>query len=293
MNYSNRFINMKRFILAILSICALYSCLYAQKASIKVSYDSRIHSYSDDDEIKVTKMLLLTGKEESKYFNSMSQLVDSMTSTPEGKKQLRQIQMAAWVSQGADGSITVNKSKGNAPDKTIYTYVVKDFPKESLKVYDRWANELGTYEEALGEISWKVEIDSVRNILAYDCIMAECDYHGRHWRVWFAPEISVSDGPWKLRGLPGLILLAESDNDICLEATGIEAVDEEIPPMYSVDSYEKVDRKKALADHEYFMNNREAFLKARFGATVKVEKRGKDGSESSPYTLTRHSLETE
>lgn len=285
---------MKKFILAILSICVAYSCVYAQKASVKVSYDSRSHSYSHsaDDDIKVSKMQLLTGKDGSKYFNTMSQLVDSMTSTPEGKKQLRQIQMAAWVMQGPDGSITVDKSKGNAPDKTVYTYVVKDFHKESLKVYDRWADELGTYEEPLGEISWKIESDSVRNILGYDCIMAESDYHGRHWRAWFTPEIPVSDGPWKLRGLPGLILLAESDNDIRLEATGIETVDEAIPPMYSVDSYGTVDRKKALADHEYFMNNRLTILKARFGSSVRVESRG-GSSEEPPYTLSRYSFETE
>lgn len=266
--------------------------LAAQTATVKVTYDSQAPNYKKDDKIDTEKMVLLTGKDGSKYFNTMSQYVDSMTSTPEGKKKLRQVQMAAWVTQGADGSITVDKSKGNAPEKKVYTYVLKDFPKETVKVYDRWALELGQYEEPMGEISWKIESDSLRNVLGYECVMGETDYHGRHWRAWFTPEIPISDGPWKLRGLPGLILLAESDNGIRLEATGIEAAEEELKPVYSLEDYSKVDRLKALKDDEYFMNNGAAVLGARFGATVKVESKGSD-EDKKPYTLSRYSFESE
>ena len=38
--------------------------------------------------------------------------------------------------------------------------------------------------------------------------MAVSDFRGRRWTAWFAPDISISDGPWKFSGLPGLIMEA-------------------------------------------------------------------------------------
>lgn len=46
-------------------------------------------------------------------------------------------------------------------------------------------------------------------ICGYLCQQAVCTFRGRTWTVWYAPEIPVPYGPWKLEGLPGLILKAE------------------------------------------------------------------------------------
>lgn len=53
--------------------------------------------------------------------------------------------------------------------------------------------------------------DSTADVLGYECVMAESDYHGRRWRAWFSPDLPLPFGPWKLHGLPGLILKAEAD----------------------------------------------------------------------------------
>ncbi len=263
---------------------------FAQKASVKVAYEETRHVYSNDDKIGTKKMTLLTGKEGSKYFNEESQYCDSMTSTPEGKKKLREIQMAAWMSHGADGSITIDMTKGNAPHKKIDTYIIKDFSKNEMKVYDSWGGENGVYTEPFGEIEWEIEGDSTRTILNYECVMARTNYHGHDWRVWFTPEIPVQDGPWKFQGLPGLILGAESDNDIAVFATGLEAVDTAIRPVYSPESYSKIDRKKALKDEEHYATNREAMISARFGSSVRFENNDK---EKKPWLRDRYALETD
>ena len=35
---------------------------------------------------------------------------------------------------------------------------------------------------------------------------AETFIFGRKWTAWFSPEIPIQDGPYKFRGLPGLIV---------------------------------------------------------------------------------------
>lgn len=281
---------MKKFLL----LCAtafIATGAIAQKASLKVSYEETKHIYAQDDKLDKTTMILLSGKDGSKYFNEMSQYCDSMTSTPEGKKALQKIQMAAWMTTGADGSITsIDMSKGNAPMKRVDTYILKDFGKKEIAVYDSWAHEPGRYTEPFAEMEWEIEGDSTRTVLGYECVMARTNYHGREWRAWFTPEIPVQDGPWKFHGLPGLILAAESDNDMTMTATGIETSDTAIQPIYSSESYAGVERKKALKDQEYYANNREAIIKARFGNSVRFENEGK---EKKPYSRERYSLETD
>lgn len=281
---------MKKFLL-LYATAFIATGAIAQKASLKVSYEETKHIYAQDDKLGKTTMILLSGKDGSKYFNEMSQYCDSMTSTPEGKKALQKIQMAAWMTTGADGSITsIDMSKGNAPMKRVDTYILKDFGKKEIAVYDSWAHEPGRYTEPFAEMEWEIEGDSTRTVLGYECVMARTNYHGREWRAWFTPEIPVQDGPWKFHGLPGLILAAESDNDMTMTATGIETSDTAIQPIYPSESYAGVERKKALKDQEYYANNREAIIKARFGNSVRFENEGK---EKKPYSRERYSLETD
>jgi len=64
-------------------------------------------------------------------------------------------------------------------------------------------------EESVPEISWRLTGSSTE-IGGYTCQSAEGDFRGRTYKVWFTFDIPVPYGPWKLGGLPGLILEAES-----------------------------------------------------------------------------------
>lgn len=76
------------------------------------------------------------------------------------------------------------------------------------------------YDENLELPQWNIteEKDSVAG---YACQLAEAKFRGRTWRAWFTMDIPISDGPWKLCGLPGLILKAE-DSEKHYQFTCIE-----------------------------------------------------------------------
>ena len=86
--------------------------------------------------------------------------------------------------------------------------------------------------------------------------MAETDYHGRHWTVWFTPEIPHQDGPWKLCGLPGLILEAtDSTDQHSFIATGVENSNQEIYPIYEPRKYDKMKRIDMLKTYSDYQKN--------------------------------------
>jgi GLPGLI family protein len=78
-----------------------------------------------------------------------------------------------------------------------------------------------SYTEPLEKPDWIIETETAE-VAGYSTQKATTRYGGRDWTVWFTPEIPVSEGPWKLRGLPGLILKAETaDGEFALTATSV------------------------------------------------------------------------
>lgn len=76
------------------------------------------------------------------------------------------------------------------------------------------------YEEDITPISWTI-LSRDTTILDIPCRFATCTYGNRKWTACFASSIPVQAGPWKLHGLPGLILYARDDSGIfsfdCIE----------------------------------------------------------------------------
>lgn len=61
-------------------------------------------------------------------------------------------------------------------------------------------------------IDWKLSSETKR-VNDYLLQMATCNFGGRFWTAWFNPEIPINEGPYKFRGLPGLIFEIKDSND--------------------------------------------------------------------------------
>lgn len=275
-------------ILSMLLLCFVSIAITAQTAEIIVNYDYTFpHQYGM---MKTDKMALLASQTEAKYYNNMSQWVDSMKSTPEGKAKYMDIFEKSCMSVEPDGVVVYDLSKG--PTKRIYNYVITKLGDESLTIYDKYGEDLGYYTEPLAEMKWTMVEDSTTTVLGYECFMAESDYHGRHWKAWFSPEIPMSFGPWKLHGLPGLILKAEANGGFSFIATGLEETNRPIEPVYLLQDYAIVDRKKAQQEGEHYINNEEDILNAQ-GQNVKMYSVDENGNlvEIPKYDGLKHNLE--
>ncbi|KQT17653.1 hypothetical protein ASG31_09685 [Chryseobacterium sp. Leaf404] len=72
------------------------------------------------------------------------------------------------------------------------------------------------------KIIWKVE-EEFKKIDDYKVQKATTSFGGRQWTAWFCSEISMMEGPYKFRDLPGLIFeLSDSENIFFYQMIGIE-----------------------------------------------------------------------
>ena len=248
-------------------MCIVAIAAMAQTANIEVSYD---WTSFDRNGTKITRqMTLLAGQGLSKFYNKAGEYVDSLRSTPTGIKQYQEM-AAAYMSAGQLSSL---------PQKTIYLYIVRNISESKISVYDG-IEEISEYkfmyQEPLEAQEWEIMNDSTSTIHGYECIKATCSWRGRTWNVWFSPEIPIDNGPWKLCGLPGLILAAEdATGQHKFIAKAIENSEREIIPNPGNYTYEKISRKEMLKIlRKYFEYPVEVFNADADGAF--------DGEHSTP-----------
>ncbi|PHN04781.1 GLPGLI family protein [Flavilitoribacter nigricans] len=127
--------------------------------------------------------------------------------------------------------------------------------------------------EALPTIHWEI-LKEERFIQGIPVRKARGTFRGRHYTAWFAPGIPLANGPWKLGGLPGLILEAYDDDKVVVflfralqSASEMALVEPETDqPEIDLPSYQRLYQKEVT---QYF-----EFLNARLrkeGASVSYQ----------------------
>lgn len=84
------------------------------------------------------------------------------------------------------------------------------------------------YIEPEPPLIWEI-LEETQTICEYECRKAVTNFGGRRWSVWFTVEIPCAFGPWKLAGLPGLILKANDERGhYVFTAVSLKSSDEPI-----------------------------------------------------------------
>jgi len=88
-----------------------------------------------------------------------------------------------------------------------------NYPDGMMTVRDAIPPSIYETREERKPINWELNDDTL-TVAGYLCKTAICQLHGRKWTVRYSEDIPTTAGPWKLCGLPGLILEAEADGGI-------------------------------------------------------------------------------
>lgn len=132
--------------------------------------------------------------------------------------------------------------------------IFKNYPGEKLTHTEKICMDWFRYEENMPEFEWELT-DSVINVLGYECHGAKCNFRGREWTAFYSEEIPLTEGPWKLHGLPGLIMKAsDKDGHYSFECIGIKSNADRPITIYKV-PFNNTDRRKYYdTKHRYEVN---------------------------------------
>ena len=222
-------------------------------------------------------LVLQIGTRISKCFSHYSNQVDSLSALPNGDMIIGKM-----INDAMNNGEFM---RGNYPHKRLKTYIYKNYPEGRMTVTDGLILQDYCYVDSLHTQIWTMG-DSTREVLGYTCQQATADFRGRHWTAWFATDIPVSDGPWKLGGLPGLILEAyDEGQQHVFTAVGLERVKDE-PIIFN----------RSFGDNQKFeQTNRLEFLRSKKKSLMDINgyiqmETGIDLSQGKPQKVMRYDL---
>jgi GLPGLI family protein len=94
-----------------------------------------------------------------------------------------------------------------------YTHVYKDYQANEMKFHDDMPNSADVFvKEEMNLFNWQL-CDEERQILGYNCQIAKTLFRGRNYIVWFTTELPFKAAPWKIHGLPGVVLQVMTEDD--------------------------------------------------------------------------------
>ncbi|SDL65788.1 GLPGLI family protein [Pedobacter sp. ok626] len=184
---------MKKTILLIISCFHLLAAISVRAQSTdtviaRVTYKfSHIRDTTDLTKVYTHKMVLILGANSSVYKSHALMLSDSTTlQYLEFTKNLKRMSHIGKNRTGDEIYIDYKKKKAARVDAMVENYYYDiDFPI----------------------IKWKIGKETA-TISGYKCEKATGEWKGRIYEAWFTRQLPYHLGPWKLSGLPGLIINA-------------------------------------------------------------------------------------
>lgn len=204
-----------------------------------------VNDTSNREQFRRDEMVLYLGKNSS-YFTSYS----SNRAQEDIKKQMD--------NPAFDGNLKIVRN--TSPTQESYycrphehkLTELKDVAGDKFLVDTQWP-----------ELDWNIG-EETREIGGYKTQKAQTNYKGRNYTAWFTTELPFPFGPWKLQGLPGLILEAYDDKkEVIFEYSGFDKLDNGLLNVELPANAVKSNLKEIKKIQDAFQANPQAYIQAK------------------------------
>lgn len=105
------------------------------------------------------------------------------------------------------GNMDVNINMTGRKSGRIRHVIEKSYPEFEISQFERLGIDQYKVSDSRTQ-QWQI-IPEKEKVGEFETQKAVTNFAGRSWTAWFVPEIPFQDGPYKFRGLPGLIVKVE------------------------------------------------------------------------------------
>jgi len=170
---------------------------------------SHVRDTTNRQDLYNENMILFLGSHSSAYKSYDKKMADALV-----RKQIQE-QMA----NNPGGNVRIMRGKNSGSNTEYYQFAADG----KLVRRERLINSY-LIEEPMPAISWKIENDTA-TFGGLHCQKATTHFKGRDYIAWFCPDLPFHSGPWKLNGLPGVIVDAhDTKNEVLFKFDGVEKV---------------------------------------------------------------------
>lgn len=119
-----------------------------------------------------------------------------------------------------------------------------NYPENKITTTDNVFTSKYLFEEKIEPLKWVISVDTM-NFSGYKCQKATTDFRGRSYIAWFTPELPWNEGPYKFRGLPGLIVkIEDTKGNFIFECIEIRHLKRKQPIVLNNNDFIKTSREE-------------------------------------------------
>ena len=211
------------------------------KFKYKATYDLTWQIDSTNSEsIQNETMVLFIGDKISRFSSEGQYIADSIKEAYKDRERTQQ---------------SFNEMRSKMPMSALNFYVFKRQNSAQVSFTEKIVRDNYRYIQDIDDLNWEI-LPETKEVAGFVAQRAKASFSGRDYTAWFTTEIPISEGPYKFRGLPGLILEISDNNDYyTFKLNGFKELNDEILIEFEPEDYLEVSREKFLEIKQEYAEN--------------------------------------